>query len=59
MDRPVLVYFDGRVQCNHCDGHGADDVGFCIICDGSGIMDTIDFVEREDVEPVKFLEGAA
>lgn len=51
---PVLVYFDGRVQCVFCAGDGAP----CIVCNGSGVMDTLEAVDREDVEPAQFLEDA-
>lgn len=51
---PVLVYFDGRVACCFC----ACDGSACIVCDGSGVMDTLDAIDGEDVAPVRFMEDA-
>lgn len=52
---PVLVYFDNTVACNYCERDGR----WCVCCDGTGIMDTLESIEREDVEPVRFLDDAA
>lgn len=53
-DARILVYFDGRVACIFCPCDGSE----CFSCDGTGVMDTLESVDREDVETVRFLDGA-
>lgn len=50
-DDSVTLSFDLSVACDFC----GDDV--CPICGGTGVF-LFETVDREDVEPVKFLEDA-
>lgn len=51
---PVLLAFETRIAWVCCDGQAL----WCVVCDGTGYIDTLDFIDREDVEPVKFLVDA-